>query len=72
MKTLRILIPALTTVILTIFAIVVSFLLWGLVPGNEWAGLIKAAIVIFVTLCTLLAIAWSAYFTHVVQKSIEG
>ena len=71
MKTLRILIPVLTTVILTIIAIVVVVLLWGLVPNNEWAGLIKAAIIIFVVLCTLLAIAWSAYLTSVVRKSIE-
>jgi hypothetical protein len=71
MKTLRVLIPVLTTIILTIIAIVVVVLLWGLVPSNEWAGLIKAAIIIFVVLCTLLAIAWSAYFTSVVRKSIE-
>lgn len=71
MKTLRILIPVLTTVIITAIAIVVVVLLWGLVPNNEWAGLIKAAITIFVILCALLAIAWSAYFTSVIRKSIE-
>ena len=32
MKTLRILIPVLTTVIITVIAIVVVVLLWGLVP----------------------------------------
>ncbi len=71
MKTLRILLPVLTTVIITVIAIVVVVLLWGLVPNNEWAGLIKAAITIFVILCALLAIAWSAYLTSVVRKSIE-
>jgi multisubunit Na+/H+ antiporter MnhB subunit len=70
-KKLRILIPVLTTVIITIIAIVVVVLLWGLVPNNEWSGLIKAAITIFVILCALLAIAWSAYLTSVVRKSID-
>ena len=71
MKVLRILIPVLTTIILTISAIVIMIWLTSLVPNNEWAGLIKAALIVFVVLCTLLAIAWSAYFTSVIRKSIE-
>ncbi|HJX04054.1 MAG TPA: hypothetical protein VJ488_05805 [Dehalococcoidia bacterium] len=71
MKALRILIPVVTTIILTFAAIVIVVWLMSLVPQNEWAGLIKAAIIIFVVLCTLLAIAWSAYFTSVIRKSIE-
>jgi hypothetical protein len=33
--------------------------------------LIKAAIILFIFMCTLLVIAWSAYFTFVIRKSLE-
>ncbi len=71
MKTLRILIPVLTTVRITVTPVVIVVLFWGLVPDKAWAGLIKTAITILVILCALLAIAWSAYLTSVVRESIE-
>jgi hypothetical protein len=71
MKSLRILVPILVTVVLTAMAIVVTLWLTNLVPNNEWSGLIKAGIIIFVFTGTLLVIAWSAYFTFVVRKSLE-
>jgi hypothetical protein len=43
----------------------------GLVPANGWSDLIKAGIVIFVIVCALITIAWSAYFTYIIRRDIE-
>jgi hypothetical protein len=71
MKSLRILVPVLVTLVLTAAAICMVLWLTSVVPNNEWADLIKAAIIIFVFTGTLLVLAWSAYFTYVVRKSLE-
>jgi hypothetical protein len=71
MKVLRILLPVLVTIIATVIAIFMVIWLTSEVPNNEWAGLLKAAIIIFVIVGTLLVLAWSAYFTYVVRKSLE-
>ncbi len=71
MKFMQVLIPALVTIVITAIFVILAIWLTGLVPAGEWAGLIKAAIVLFVFMCTLLVIAWSAYFTLVIRKSLE-
>jgi len=71
MKSIQILIPAIVTVVVTVIFVILAIWLMGLVPPGEWAGLIKAAIVLFIFMCTLLVIAWSAYFTFVIRKSLE-
>jgi hypothetical protein len=71
MKSLRIIIPLLITTILTALAILSAIWLTSLVPGNPWAELIKAAIVIFIIGTTLIIIAWSAYFTYVIRETFE-
>ena len=71
MKSLRIVIPALITALLTAFAILCAIWLTGLVPAGSWSELIKAAIVIFIIGSTLIIIAWSAYFTYIIRQTIE-
>lgn len=71
MKSIQVLIPALVTIVVTVIFVVLAVWLTGLVPPGEWNGLIKAGIVLFVFMCTLLVIAWSAYFTLVIRKSLE-
>ncbi len=70
MNSLRIIIPAAITAVVTAGCILVVNWLLALVPDGEWASLIKAGIMIFIIGCTLLIIAWSAYFTYVVRKSL--
>ncbi len=72
MKSLRIIVPALITAIVTALAILSSVWLTGLVPAGPWSELIKAAIVIFIIGSTLVIIAWSAYFTYVIRQTIES
>ena len=71
MKYFRIIIPLLITTGLTAGCILVANWLTGLVPDGDWAGFIRAAIVIFIVGGTLLVIAWSAYFTYTVRKSLK-
>jgi len=71
MKSLQVLIPAIATVVITAIFVVLALWLTSLVPSGEWSGLIKAGIVLFIFMCTLLVIAWSAYFTFVIRKSLE-
>ena len=71
MKHLPIIVPAITTVILTAVCVFLALWLTSLVPPGEWAGLIKAILVMLIIGCALIAIAWSAYFTWVIRKSIE-
>jgi len=71
MKSLRIIIPAIITALLTALAIFSAIWLTGLVPAGSWSELIKAAIVIFIIGSTLLIIAWSAYFTYIIKDTIE-
>ena len=71
MKSMRILIPVLVTVILTVAAVFSAIWLTGLVPDGAWSELIKAAIVIFIIGATLVIIAWSAYFSYIIRDMIE-
>ena len=71
MRHISIVVPIITTAILTATCVFLALWLTGLVPAGEWAGLIKAIIVMFIIGCALVAIAWSAYFTWVIRKSIE-
>jgi hypothetical protein len=71
MKRVNIVVPAVVTAFLTALAIFSSIWLTGLVPEGQWSSLIKAGIVIFIIGSTLLIIAWSAYFTYVIRKSLR-
>lgn len=71
MKYLNIIIPAIATVALTVGAIFLARWLMGLVPPGSWSDLIKAGIFLFVIVCALVTIAWSAYFTYIVRRDIE-
>lgn len=71
MRSLRIIVPLIVTVILTVLAILSAIWLAGLIPAGPWAELIKAGIVIFIIGTTLLVIAWSAYFTFVIREAFE-
>ena len=71
MRHLRIIVPAVVTALLTVGAIFLATWLVGLVPSGAWSDLIKAGIVIFVVVCTLVTVAWSAYFTHIIRRDIE-
>jgi len=72
MKHLRIIIPVVATVGLTVGAIFLAKWLVGLVPAGAWSELIKAGIIIFVIVCALVTIAWSAYFTYIIRRDIEA
>ncbi len=65
-------IPAIVTAVLTAAAVLAAIWLTGLVPDGDWADLIKAGIVIFIIGSTLVVIAWSAYFTYIVRKSMQS
>ncbi len=71
MKSLRIIVPVLVTIVLTIIAIFSAIWLTGLVPSGPWAELIKAAIVLFIIGSALIIIAWSAYFTYIIRDTVE-
>ncbi len=71
MKHLRIIVPVVSTVGLTVGAIFMATWLVGLVPAGTWSELIKAGIIIFVIVCALVIIAWSAYFTYIIRRDIE-
>jgi len=71
MKSLRFIVPAIVTALLTALAVFSAIWLAGLVPVGPWSELIKAAIVIFIIGSTLVMIAWSAYFTYVIRGAIE-
>lgn len=71
MKSLRIIVPATATVFLTALAVLSAYWLTGLVPPGEWSPLIKAAILIFIIGSTLVAVAWSAYFSYIIRGTIE-
>ncbi len=71
MRFLRIFIPALVTAILTVLCIFVARWLTNLVPAGEWAGLIKAVIIVFVVASALVTVAWSAYFTYIVRNMVN-
>lgn len=71
MKQLRIIIPILVTACLTAGCILLARWLTGLVPDGDWASLIRAGIVIAIVLCTLLVLAWSAYFTQVIRALLK-
>lgn len=71
MKTLRIVVPALVTIVLTALAVLSAMWLTGLVPPGEWSRLIKAAILTFIVGSTLIVVAWSAYFSYIIRTTIE-
>jgi hypothetical protein len=71
MKALRIGIPVITTVVTTVIVVLIAVWLTGLVPDGEWAGFLKAAIIVILVGATLFVIAWSAYFSYVVREGIE-
>lgn len=71
MKSLRIVIPALITAVLTTLAIFSAIWLTSLVPDGDWSKLIKAGIVIFIIGSLLLVVAWSAYFTYAIRQSLK-
>ena len=72
MKYLKIIIPVLATVGLTVGAIFLARWLMALVPAGNWSALIKAGIFIFVIICALVTIAWSAYFTYIIRRDVEA
>jgi Na+(H+)/acetate symporter ActP len=72
MKHLRIIVPVVATVGMTVGAIFLARWLTGLVPAGTWSELIKAGIIIFVIVCALVIIAWSAYFTYIIRRDIES
>ena len=71
MKSLRVVVPVIVTVLLTVLAIFSAIWLTGLVPPGSWSELIKAAIVIFIIGSALVLIAWSAYFTVIIKETVE-
>ena len=71
MRGLSVIIPAVVTAVLTVLAVFSATWLTGLVPDGAWADLIKAAIEIFIIGSTIVVIAWSAYFTHIIRRDIE-
>jgi ABC-type transport system involved in cytochrome bd biosynthesis fused ATPase/permease subunit len=71
MNYLRIVVPAIVTAGLTAGIIFLARWITGLVPEGEWAALIRAILVLCIVLGTLLIIAWSAYFTHAIRKSMK-
>jgi amino acid transporter len=71
MRSLRIIIPVVATALLTVGAIFLAQWLVGLVPAGNWSDLVKGAIVIFVVVCALITIAWSAYFTYIIRRDVE-
>lgn len=71
MKSLRIVVPLVVTVLLTVLAVFSAIWLTGLVPAGPWAELLKAAIVLFIIGSGIVSIAWSAYFTYIIKISIE-
>jgi len=72
MKSLRIIGPVVVTVLVTAVAILSALWLTGLVPPGAWAGLIKAAIIIFVIGSALILVAWSAYFAYIIRDTVEN
>ena len=72
MKYIRIAVPVIGTGCLTAGCVFLGIWLTGLVPDGDWARLIRAIIVITVVLGALLAIAWSAYFSLVLRRSLRG
>jgi hypothetical protein len=71
MRSLRIIIPVAATALLTVGAIFLAQWLVGLVPAGNWSDLVKAGIVVFVVVCALITIAWSAYFTFIIRRDVE-
>jgi glucan phosphoethanolaminetransferase (alkaline phosphatase superfamily) len=71
MKSLRVLVPLAATAVLTVLAVFSAVWLTGLVPAGPWAGLLKAAIVIFIIGSAIISIAWSAYFTYIIRTTVE-
>jgi amino acid transporter len=71
MKSLRVVVPVIITILLTALAIFSAIWLTGLVPSGPWSELIKAAIVIFIIGSALIMIAWSAYFTYIIRETVE-
>ena len=71
MRSLSIIVPATVTVLLTALAILSAFWLTGLVPPGEWSRLIKAAILVFIVVSTLIVVAWSAYFSYIIRGTVE-
>jgi membrane protease YdiL (CAAX protease family) len=70
MKHLPIIVPIITTIVFTAVSVFLALWLTELVPPGEWAGLIKALLILFVVVCALVAIAWSAYFTWVIRRTL--
>jgi glucan phosphoethanolaminetransferase (alkaline phosphatase superfamily) len=71
MKSLRVVVPLIATVLLTVLAVFSAVWLTGLVPAGSWSELIKAGIVIFIIGSAIISLAWSAYFTYIIRTSIE-
>ena len=71
MKSLRVIVPAIVTAVLTVLAVYSAIWLTGLVPASPWADLLKAAIVIFIIGSAVISIAWSAYFTYLIRTTVE-
>ncbi len=71
MKSLRVIVPIIVTVVVTVLGVLSAIWLSSLVPDGEWSELIKAGIVIFIIGSLLLVIAWSAYFTYIIRQSLK-
>ena len=71
MKSLRIVVPALVSALVTAIAIFSAIWLTALVPDGAWSELIKAGIVVFIVGSLLLVIGWSAYFTYIIRQSLK-
>ena len=71
MKYIPIVVPILATACFTTICVFLAIWLTGLVPDGDWAALIRALIVIAVVVGSLLAIAWSAYFSLIIRRSLK-
>lgn len=72
MKSMRVIVPAIVTAVVTVLGILSAIWLSSLVPAGQWSELIKAGIVIFIIGSLLLVIAWSAYFTYIIRQSLKS
>ncbi len=72
MRSLKVIVPAVVTSCLTVGCIYLAIWLTSLVPGGEWAGLIKAILILSVVAAALITVAWSAYFAMVIRRSLKA
>lgn len=72
MNAIRIGVPIIATACLTVGCAFLTIWLTDLVPEGDWAGLIRAILVIGVALGALVAIAWSAYFSLILRRTLKS